>query len=145
MSDREKFFITFAEEPTKWRRVTVSCDYRDLSPDSLEYDLKSLHYQRDKSARIYEAIRDSLPDIQFYPTVTNLKLQTTDGRLHVHVTEDVNEIIPYPSLTAVEHLDCKRFKESAVSFDSHISGFVYKVSVNNRVYIKKEIDRKSVV
>jgi len=139
MSDREKFFITFAEEPTKWRRVTVSCDYRELTPDSLEHDLKSLHYQRDKSARIYEAIRDSLPDIQFYDTVTNLKLQTSDGRLHVHVTEDVNEIIPYPSTSSIDHLECKRFRESAISFDSHISGFVYKVSVNHKVYIKKEI------
>ncbi|PVH94544.1 hypothetical protein DM02DRAFT_539247 [Periconia macrospinosa] len=139
MSDREKFFITFAEEPNKWRRVTVSCDYRQLEPDSLEHDLKSLHYQRDKSARIYEAIRDSLLDIQFYDTVTNLKLQTSDGRLHVHVTEDVNEIIPYPSLSAVEHLSCKRFRESAIDFDSHISGFVYKVSVESKIYIKKEI------
>jgi serine/threonine protein kinase len=139
MSDREKFFLTFAEEPNKWRRVTVSCDYRQLEADSLEADLKTLHYQRDKSSRIYEAIRDSLPDIQFYDTVTNLKLQTTDGRLHVHVTEDVNEIIPYPSASAIDHLDCKRFKENAVSFDSHISGFVYKVAVNNKPYIKKEI------
>jgi serine/threonine protein kinase len=139
LSDREKFFVTYAEEPTKWRRVTVSCDYRELSPDSLESDLKSLHYQRDKSARIYEAIRDSLPDIQFYDTVTNLKLQTSDGRLHVHVTEDVNEIIPYPSVSAIDHLECKKFKESAISFDSHISGFVYKVDVNYKVFIKKEI------
>jgi hypothetical protein len=139
MSDREKFFVTFAEEPTRWRRVTVSCDYRHLEPDSLEADLKTLHYQRDKSSRIYEAIRDSLPAIQFYDTVTNLKLETEGGRLHVHVTEDVNEIIPYPATSAIEHLDCKRFRENAVSFDSHISGFVYKVSVNNRTYIKKEI------
>jgi serine/threonine protein kinase len=139
MSDREKFFVTFAEEPNRWRRVTVSCDYRHLEPESLEADLKTLHYQRDKSSRIYEAIRDSLPAIQFYDTVTNLKLETADGRLHVHVTEDVNEIIPYPATSAIEHLDCKRFRENAVSFDSHISGFVYKVSVNNRTYIKKEI------
>ncbi|KZM20608.1 ATP binding [Ascochyta rabiei] len=139
MSDREKFFVTFAEEPNKWRRVTVSCDYRKLEPDSLESDLKSLHYQRDKSARVYEAIRDSLADIQFYDTVTNLKLETSDGRLHVHVTEDVNEIIPYPSLSAIDHLDYRRFKEQDVCFDSHISGFVYKVSVRNRTYIKKEI------
>ncbi|RAR01888.1 protein kinase domain-containing protein [Stemphylium lycopersici] len=139
LSDREKFFVTFAEEPNRWRRVTVSCDYRNLEADSLEADLKSLHYQRDKSSRIYEAIRDSLAAIQFYDTVTNLKLETTDGRLHVHVTEDVNEIIPYPAVSAIEHLDCKRFRENAISFDSHISGFVYKVSVNHRTLIKKEI------
>ncbi|KAF2705511.1 hypothetical protein K504DRAFT_505919 [Pleomassaria siparia CBS 279.74] len=139
LSDREKFFVTYAEEPNKWRRVTVSCDYRELTPDSLESDLKSLHYQRDKSARIYEAIRDSLPDIQFYDTVTNLKLQTSDGRLHVHVTEDVNEIIPYPPISAIEHLQCNRFRESDIAFDSHISGFVYKVDVNHKIFIKKEI------
>ena len=139
MSDREKFFVTYAEERNKWRRVTVSCDYRHLEPDSLESDLKSLHYQRDKSARIYEAIRDSLPDIQFYDTVTNLKLETADGRLHVHVTEDVNEIIPYPTIAAIDHLEYRCFKEKDVDFDSHISGFVYKVGVNNRTYIKKEI------
>lgn len=139
MSDREKFFVTYAEERNKWRRVTVSCDYRRLEPDSLESDLKSLHYQRDKSARIYEAIRDSLPDIQFYDTVTNLKLETADGRLHVHVTEDVNEIIPYPTISAIEHLNYTCFKEKDVDFDSHISGFVYKVGVRHRTYIKKEI------
>jgi serine/threonine protein kinase len=138
-SDREKFFITYAEEPNKWRRVTVSCDYRGVPSDSLEADLKSLHYQRDKSARIYEAIRDSLPAIQFYNTVTNLKLQTADGRLHVHVTEDVNEIIPYPSISAVKHLPGPRFRESDVRFESHISGFVYKVNVEGRTFIKKEI------
>ncbi|KAF2113184.1 hypothetical protein BDV96DRAFT_601377 [Lophiotrema nucula] len=138
-SDREKFFITYAEEPNKWRRVTISCDYRELQPESLEADLRSLHYQRDKSARIYEAIRDSLHDIQFYETVTNLKLQTAEGRLHVHVTEDVNEIIPYPSVSAVEHLDCPKFKERDISFDQHISGYVYKVNVHDTTYIKKEI------
>ncbi|KAE9969714.1 hypothetical protein BLS_003642 [Venturia inaequalis] len=138
-SDREKFFVTFAEEPSNWRRVTVSCDYRTMPADSLEADLKSLHYQRDKSARIYESIRDSLPDIQFYPTVTNLKLQTSDGRLHVHVTEDVNEIIQYPSVSLLRHIECKRFRESTIKFDSHLSGFVYKVRSGGRVYIKKEI------
>lgn len=139
MSDREKFFVTYAELPTRWRRVTVSIDYRDAEPESLEADLKSLHYQRDKSARIYEAIRESLPDIQFYETVTNLKLETSEGRLHVHVTEDVNEIIPYPPTSAISHLDCPVFHESDVRFESHLSGFVYKISVKGQVYIKKEI------
>ncbi|KAH7047585.1 hypothetical protein B0J12DRAFT_667518 [Macrophomina phaseolina] len=139
MSDREKFFVTFAEQPNRWRRVTVSIDYRGTEPESLEADLKSLHYQRDKSARIYESIRESLPDIQFYETVTNLKLETREGRLHVHVTEDVNEIIPYPPVSAIAHLDCPVFRESDVHFESHLSGFVYKISVKGQVYIKKEI------
>ncbi|KAI1619131.1 hypothetical protein EDD36DRAFT_52199 [Exophiala viscosa] len=144
-SDREKFFVTYAETPTKWRRVTISCDYRNAEPCSLEMDLKELQFQRDKSMQIYESIRDSLPDIQFYDTVTNLKLETTDGRLHVHVTEDVNEIIPYPPRNTVAHiLDHKDFRpmevqENELAFDSHLSGFVYKVRHENKVYIKKEI------
>ncbi|KAI4213596.1 MAG: hypothetical protein LQ351_003820 [Letrouitia transgressa] len=138
-SPREKFFLTYAETPQKWRRVTVSCDYRDAPADSLERDLQNLQFQRDKSARIYESIRSSLPDIQFYDTVTNLKLETRDDRLHVHVTEDINEIIPYPSVHAVQHLECPRFKESDLHFEGHMSGFVYKVKVFGEIYIKKEI------
>ncbi|KAH0536137.1 hypothetical protein FGG08_006959 [Glutinoglossum americanum] len=138
-SDREKFFVTYAETPNRRRRITVSCDYRNGPPESLEQELQKLKYQRDKSARIYEAIRESLPDIQFYDTVTNLKLQTTDGRLHVHVTEDIHEIIPYPPVSAINHLRCPRYTESDLKFDSHLSGFVYKMRVGGEVYIKKEI------
>lgn len=136
---REKFFLTYAQTPDRWIRVTVSCDYRDAPPDSLEADLQSLHYQKDKSARVYESIRMSLPDIQFYDTVTNLKLETRDDRLHVHVTEDVNEIIPYPAVHLVEHLSCRQYKESELHFDEHMSGFVYRVNVAEHTWIKKEI------
>lgn len=146
-SDREKFFVTYAETPNKWRRVTVSCDYRNAEPGSLEMDLKELQSQRDKSFAIYEAVRDSLPEIQFYETVTNLKLETSEGRLHVHVTEDVNETIPYPSRSMVRHiLDDENvaarpmeLREKDIAFDAHLSGFVYRVWHDDKVYIKKEI------
>ena len=139
-SPREKFFLTYAETPDRWRRVTVSCDYRNAPKDSLEQDLQNLQYQKDKSARIYESIRMSLPDIQFYDTVTNLKLETKDDRLHVHVTEDVNEIIPYPPIHLVDHLKhVHSYKEKELHFDEHMSGFVYRVNVGKHTWIKKEI------
>ncbi|KAI6886596.1 kinase-like protein [Hortaea werneckii] len=140
-SNREKFFVTYAETPSNWRRLTVSLDYRDAPEDSLEADLSTLQYQRDKSFRIYEAIRESLPDIQFYDTVTNLKLETTpeDGQLHVHVREDANEMISYPSISLFHHVQIPRFTESEVDFISHLSGFVYKVHAGGRTVIKKEI------
>jgi hypothetical protein len=138
-SNREKFFVTFAETPTRWRRVTISLDYRNAPPGSLEEELQNTRFQRDKSARIYESIRESLPDIQFYDTVTNLKLQTEHDRLHVHVTEDIHEVIHYPPVTAINHLSCRKVREDQLVFESHLSGFVYKVRVNNEVFIKKEI------
>ncbi|KAL7627637.1 hypothetical protein AAE478_001830 [Parahypoxylon ruwenzoriense] len=138
-SRREKFFVTYREDEHVWRRVTISLDYRNAPDDSLEKDLLHIKFQREKSAKIYEAIRDSLQDIQFYPTVTNLKLQTTDGRLHVHVVEDVNEIIHYPTIRMVQHLNCRRIRERDLVFDSHMSGFVYKVRVAGQTLIKKEI------
>lgn len=140
-SNREKFFVTYAERPTQWRRLTISLDYRNAPKDSLEEDLSTLHYQRDKSLRIYEAIRDSLPDIQYYDTVTNLKLETTpeDGQLHVHVREDANEIVDWPAISLFDHIRCPRFNESSLDLESHLSGFVYKVRLNGRVVIKKEI------
>ena len=140
-SNREKFFVTYAEKSTQWRRLTVSLDYRNAPEESLEADLSTLHYQRDKSLRIYEAIRDSLPDIQYYDTVTNLKLETTadDGQLHVHVREDANEIVNWPAISFFDHIQCPRFNETSLEFDSHLSGFVYKVRLAGRVVIKKEI------
>ncbi|KAI8956074.1 hypothetical protein F4801DRAFT_573604 [Xylaria longipes] len=138
-SRREKFFVTYRERDSIWRRVTISLDYRNAPSDSLEKDLLTTKFQRDKSAKIYEAIRESLQDIQFYDTVTNLKLQTADGRLHVHVVEDVNEIIHFPTVRMIEHMDCRRVRESELEFDSHMSGFVYKVRVDGHTLIKKEI------
>ncbi|KAK6361953.1 hypothetical protein TWF730_005659 [Orbilia blumenaviensis] len=138
-SDREKFFVTYAESPHLRHRITVSCDYRNAEHGSLEEELKHIPYQREKSARIYEAVRDSLFDIQFYPTITNLKLETKDGRLHVHVNEDINEIIHYPHVNLVRHLHCDLYQESELEFDCHLSGFVYKVRQGDRVFIKKEI------
>ena len=49
-SPREKFFLTYAETTDRWRRVTVSCDYRNVPKDSFEQDLQNLQYQKDKSA-----------------------------------------------------------------------------------------------
>ncbi|TGJ88289.1 hypothetical protein E0Z10_g411 [Xylaria hypoxylon] len=138
-SRREKFFVTYREKDSIWRRVTISLDYRNAPSDSLEKDLLSTKFQRDKSAKIYEAIRESLQDIQFYDTVTNLKLQTADGRLHVHVVEDVNEIIQFPTVRMVQHMGCRRVRESELEFDSHMSGFVYKVRSDGHTLIKKEI------
>ena len=89
-SKREKFFVTYRENEQLWRRVTVTLDYRDPPEDSLEEELRDITSQKEKSCKIYESIRQSLPEIQFYDTVTNLKLETTDGRLHVHVVEDAN-------------------------------------------------------
>ncbi|OAX83208.1 serine/threonine protein kinase [Emergomyces africanus] len=138
-SEREKFFVTYAETPNKWRRVTISCDYRNAEPNSLERDLEKLYYQRDKNSRIYESIRDSLPEIQFYDTVTNLRLETSDGRLHVHVTEDMNEIIPYPPISTIGYLGLDWVRESDLSFVGHLSGFAYQVKLNGKDYVKKEI------
>ena len=136
----EQFFITYAEKPNRWIRVTVSRATTAIHRRTrLRPILKSLHYQRDKCARIYESIRDSLLDIQFYPTVTNLKLKTVDGRLHVHCSEDVNEIVKYPAAAILSHIDCRRFKESDVVFHSHLSGYVYKVDVLGQTLVKKEI------
>lgn len=140
-SNREKFFVTYAETPSRWRRITVSLDYRVAPKGSLEADLSTLHYQRDKSFRIYEAIRESLPDIQYYDTVTNLKLETTpeDGQLHVHVREDANEIVNFPNVALFQHVQTHFYTESEVEFISHLSGFVYKVRAGGRTVIKKEI------
>lgn len=121
---REKFFVR----------------HQDVEVDSPEADLRSMSYQREKSSRIYEELKGCLDNIQFYDTITNLKLSTKDERLHVHVTEDVNEIVPYPPIKCIDHLQhIKRFKESELHLLEQISHFVYKVDVGGQIWIKKEI------
>jgi serine/threonine protein kinase len=156
-SNREKFFVTYRESKHNWRRVTVTLDYRHAPDNSLERELYYTKLQRDKSRKVYEAIRESLREIMFCDTVTNLKLETIDDRLHVHVVEDANvnrlhsvparcplltciqEIINYPHVSQVAHLGCRRVREQDLIFDHHMSGFVYKVSVGGEPLIKKEI------
>lgn len=45
----------------------------------------------------------------------------------------------YPLVRDVEHLRCHRVRERDIVFDSHMSGFVYKVEVDGRALIKKEV------
>lgn len=145
--DCEKFFITYLEAPHRWRRVTVTCDYGRAEPDSLEQDLKERPLQGDKNARIYESIRESIDQIEFFETVTNLRLETVDGQLHVNVTEDAHEIITYPTVDAIRHLTTSTIghpstpfiPESHLTFEGHFSGFAYQVKYNGSDYVKKEI------
>lgn len=120
-SKREKFFVTYREKEQHWRRVTISLDYRGAPDNSLEMDLLQTRFQRDKSAKIYEAIRESLIDIQFYETVTNLKLQTTEGRLHVHVVEDVNVGVFLSNYWATANI--RESGDNSLSLISHGSAF----------------------
>ncbi|PNS14630.1 hypothetical protein CAC42_1652 [Sphaceloma murrayae] len=137
---QEKLFITYAERPNFWRRVTVTWDYRDVRKGSLEEDLKSLSLQRDKNMRVYESVSVSLPDISFFDTVTNLKLKTEDDdRLHIYINEDRVEIIEYPPVDIAAHIQGPRYAESQVIIEAHLSGFVYKVRANDQVCVKKEI------
>ena len=136
---REKFFVTYEQLPNVRRRVTISCDYRHAENGSLESALAQLRSQKEKSMRIYDAIQDALQHIKFYETTTNLKLETSNGQLNVHVTEDMHEIIHYPPVNTVVHIDCLKLKESDLIFDSHLSGYVYLVKYRGKDYIKKEI------
>lgn len=171
---RDKFFITYIQEPNHWIRISISIDYNHGEvevaeaeedsdtehmpygqvmkttmkmrggPGSLEDDLETMMYQRDKGFVLYKAVHQSLEDIKFFSTITNLKIETFDDRLHIHVAEDVNEKIPYPPLTQLAHLNFARYQyvqvqEHEVNFVSHLSGFVYRVNVRGRICVKKEI------
>ncbi|KKA29797.1 hypothetical protein TD95_003096 [Thielaviopsis punctulata] len=135
---REKFFVTYLDNGF-WRRVTISVDYRDYEEESLEDDLTKVQSQREKSRRIYIEVRGSLDRIKFFDTVTNLRLETRDQKLHIHVTQDVNEVINYPTTRQLQYLGCDFISSRDVKFDSHTSGFVYHVMVDGQVMIKKEI------
>jgi serine/threonine protein kinase len=45
----------------------------------------------------------------------------------------------------IQHLRCRRIREKDIVFDSHMSGFVYKVQVDGHTLIKKEIPGRDTV
>ena len=52
---------------------------------------------------------------------------------------NAQEIIRYPGVHMIQHMDCDRVMEKDIEFDAHMSGFVYRVKVKGEVLIKKEI------
>ncbi|KAF2864408.1 kinase-like protein [Piedraia hortae CBS 480.64] len=139
-SQREKFFVTYADPSSKWYRVTVSVDYGNIPKSSELGGLDCLISQEEKACKIYEALRESLHKIPFYNTVTNLRVEYDEGeRMCIHVEEDANEIVEYPTLSLFMHIQTLHYRENELQFDSHLSGYVYKVKVDGLALIKKEI------
>jgi hypothetical protein len=144
--DWEKFFFTYTETPSRWHRVTISCDYSNAVKDTLEYELSKLQFERSKGEYLWEVVRESLPDIHLYTSVTNLKAVTVDGRLHLCVTEDVNEIIDYPSVNVVSGLEeVYLVPEDDLAIDHHLSGYEYTVKQNGQVFVRKDISGPNMV
>jgi len=136
---QEKFLLTYAETLTDWRRVTLSYDSSNALENSFEQQIGQKRFQRDKMDVLWSAIKESLTDIQLYTTVTNLKIETVDDRVHIHVIEDIDEIIHYPQSSVVKHLEYPQFKEDQVAMDSHLKDFVYKVVVGAEILVRYDI------
>jgi Protein tyrosine and serine/threonine kinase len=138
-TSQRKFFVSFIEAPNCWRRVTISVDAGNTQPGSLEEALRTTTLLRDQAALIYDYIKDNLYGIKFFDTVTNLRLQIDDNKPHVYATEDVGETINYPPVGDVAHLVCPRYAENEVHFLAHLAGFNYKVTVNGKILVRKDM------
>lgn len=139
-SEREKFFVTYAERPNLWRRLVIVWDCRHMRESCLERDLKSMVLQRDKSIRLFQSLRTSLQEVQYFDTVTRLTLRTEeDNQLHIYVSEDLRERTIYPSIRLVAHIDCPRYFEHEVDLVGHFSGYVYRVNVGGRDLVRKDL------
>ncbi|CAA7258616.1 unnamed protein product [Cyclocybe aegerita] len=142
---RKKMFITYMTEQHT-RRVTITHSDATLISLSEQYGLPSVH-SYDKARLIYEAIRDSLCEINFYETVTNLSLDF-DDRLHIHVCKETGEIIRDQPVSKIQYLEgIRTFEKSNIVVVSHISGFVYQVKTrdDDKVPIMKEIPSPAVL
>lgn len=144
---REKYFITYAETPAQWHRVTVSVNLKSPLKGSLEADLVTITSEREKNFLIYRSLRESLPEIEFLPTVTNLRLWTDseDENLHVEVREDSNESMMFPAIGLFAHIPCPLYNDSILVLEKHIYGFVYKVRIGEQIFIKKEIPGRTFI
>ncbi len=100
--DHEKFFITFTENHGCGHWLAITCQYRNVEPNSLEEELMALPSAPARSWEIYATLRHRLPQIGFFEHVTHLKLQTIQGKLNVFVgpgTEDCRHGCRRPDTT----------------------------------------------
>jgi hypothetical protein len=139
--DKDKFFVTYFQTTRRRWRLTITCNYRNAPFDSIEAQVKSASSDWDKSLRIYSAVRHALQDVDFYDTVTNLNLQTIDDELHIHSSEDLIEVIRFPTIQSarLQHVQCRQYMQKELTLDSHLFGYVSKVGVGKQVFIEKEI------
>ncbi|KAI9689009.1 MAG: hypothetical protein M1822_000746 [Bathelium mastoideum] len=139
--DREKFFLTYVDGLGAWKRLTISCDYRDLPMGSVLADLKTLKYQHDKADYLLQILWDALSDILFYSTTTNLKLEERHDAMHVFVTEDTNETVLYPNVSSIRFLRIPHYSMRDVQLTAHLHGFSYKVTIlgQKQEFVLKQI------
>ena len=128
----DKFFLTYMDSASAWRKLTISCNFENLLANSMLINVKKLQYQRDKANFLLEILWGSLPSLRLCPTVTNLRLQELDGQLHVHVTEDSNEAIPYPRVSLVRFLDIPWYTMRDVEVIQHLGGFSSRVKIRGQ-------------
>ncbi|KAK5202888.1 hypothetical protein LTR96_011358 [Exophiala xenobiotica] len=81
--DTEKLFVTFTEQYGCGHWLVITCQYRNVEPNSFEEQLMALPSAQARSAKIYANLHHLLPDIEFFEHVTHLNLQTIEGQVYV--------------------------------------------------------------
>jgi serine/threonine protein kinase len=79
--------------------LTLAYQRNEKEPDSIENRLLDCSDDQDKQDIFCDVLEEFLPSINyFFPTVTQIMLKTVEGKLTTIITEDVDEIIPYPAI-----------------------------------------------
>jgi tRNA A-37 threonylcarbamoyl transferase component Bud32 len=80
------------------KMLTLTYQRNEKELDSIENRILDTD-DWDKHPILGDALDEILPSINyFFPTVTQIVLKTVEGKLTTVITEDVDEIIPYPAI-----------------------------------------------
>ncbi|KAI9717987.1 MAG: hypothetical protein M1828_007023 [Chrysothrix sp. TS-e1954] len=131
-----KFYLTIVQKTSnQWLRATMSwAGEPNVRWNTFEPAVPKVKY-------LQSLLKDLISNLRFCTGVTNICLRRgRRGRLTAHVTNDQNEVYPYPSLSEVKELTCVHVQERDVHLVEQLSGFTYRVCVaGSEKFVKKEM------
>lgn len=150
----QKYFLLFAENPRRWRRITVLATFETTQDQSATLGAH-VFLNVELQVRLLPKLLSNelnmlLPDLELFKSVTSLSLsfkEDESGQLFNDSTkqkicEDVLEVHKSREdriLNDLKHLNCAQFLERDVLVEAPISSSRFKVLVASRTCVERKV------
>ena len=149
----QKYFLTYAETPRKWRRVILTATCTRSYKYSATLGVSASNEIDDVCKTLSEPLRNQLsmilPQLDLYKSVTNLSLsfdenesgQIVGDSIRMNVAKDLLEIEMSNEdriMRDIEDLGCPQFLESEVIVRSRMSTSCFMVLVESRACTEQQ-------
>ncbi len=146
----QKYFLTFAETPRRWRRMIMLVAWKSMhdQPDSLRAIAPdNSDVSNSLPAELEKPVRMLLPELELFDSVTRLSLtlgEDDTGQITIHnaeTTQDLREVEISDEnriLDDIDDLGCLQFLESEIIVKSRVSSTCFLVQVESRTCVERK-------